>query len=693
MKPTLAKSCPYTETDSIAFTSDPSLAGSSALGQPLPTSGSGLPQVDIIPATRRHLQNGDQFLNQDGLRVAAYCRVSTEEESQEGSYAAQKKYYTSLICEKSSWRLAGIYADEGKSGTTRRKRIQFNLMLQDAKAGKMDYIITKSISRFARNTADALDCIHELQRLHPPVGIYFERENIDSLNSNCEMFLTFYCSMAQEESRSISENIKWSIQKNFRSGKPQINLRRMLGYDQCRDGNWAINEEQAGTVRYIYDRFLEGISANAIARELTRRSCPTVNGGLWRADTIFKILRNEKYAGDLIMQKTYTESFLTHKSVRNNGEYEKYILTDHHPAIIDRNTWNRVQAFLMQKQRAKCGGTDPILSDGTAPNINSRGRGPVPSPFAGIICARCGSPMRRMSYHTGSPMQDNSNGKVPASYAVWKCPNSTEKCGSDQSGRTCPAAPAAEISMKHAFMEMLYDIKKDILLHREDSEIVRLFRQVQTQEAISAAPVLASALGSVPEPSSSSAQGNASVQSMAPSPGNASVQSMAPSPGNASALSMAPSPGNASALGMAPAPDSRSQPQILQVKQHLLDLQILDLRKEYELALHQGISPVSENLLAQLELKTTLRKKLADGCGCTQDPKKSFQDFLNAVTALPEPDEAALPGSDFSHYIIRSFMNKKILDGDQLHYETTFGVRLTSFGNLRSAQSFFACFR
>lgn len=308
-------------------------------------------QVNIIPATKRHIHNSNHIGTHSQLRIAAYCRVSTEEKSQENSYAAQKNHYTMLVKSKPGWTLAGIYADEGKSGTSRRKRAQFNQMLADAKAGKIDYIITKSISRFARNTADALDCVHELQHLRPPVGVYFERENIDTLNTSSEIFLTFYCSMAQEESRSISENIKWSIQNNFRSGKPQINLRRMLGYDQCRDGSWVINEAQAETVRCIYTRFLQGASANTIARELNAAHRTTVNGGIWRSDTIFNVLKNEKYAGDLRMQKTYTESFLTHKAVVNKGEYPQYFLRDHHPAIIDRPTWAKAQELLALKQQ------------------------------------------------------------------------------------------------------------------------------------------------------------------------------------------------------------------------------------------------------------------------------------------------------------------------------------------------------
>lgn len=442
-------------------------------------------KVNIIPATKRHIHNNDQIRSNSALRIAAYCRVSTEERSQENSYAAQKNHYTMLISSNSSWQLSGIYADEGKSGTSRKKRTQFNQMITDAKAGKFDYIITKSISRFARNTAEALDCVHELQCLRPPVGIYFERENIDTLNTSSEIFLTFYCSMAQEESRSISENIKWSIQNNFRSGKPQINLRRMLGYDQCRNGSWIINEEQAQTVRYIYDRFLQGASANAIAKELNNEKIPTVNGGIWRADTIFTILRNEKYAGDLRMQKTYTESFLTHKAIKNKGEYPQYFLKDHHPAIIDRPIWNQAQELLSLKQHRSQKNSQKIATSigeieiytGTTLN-NTRHYGPSFSPFHGLSCAKCGAAMRRMIYTAPVCKKQPNPASRPLSYAVWKCPNSPGKSKKSQPERTCSTPTLPEKSLEQSFINLLYSIKNDLLANGEQAAILHDFQIV-----------------------------------------------------------------------------------------------------------------------------------------------------------------------------------------------------------------------
>lgn len=658
------------------------------------------PQVDVIPATKRHMQNGDQFRRQVSLRVAAYCRVSTEEESQENSYTAQKSHYTTLILSRPGWEMAGIYADEGKSGTSRKKREQFNRMIEDAKGGKIDYIITKSISRFARNTADALDCVHELQRLRPPVGIYFERENIDTLNANSEMFLTFYSSMAQEESRSISENIKWSIQKNFRSGKPQINLRRMLGYDQCKDGRWVINEEQAETVHYIYRRFLKGISANAIARELNEIHRTTVNGGAWRSDAVFNVLRNEKYVGDLRMQKTYTESYLTHKSVINRGEYPQYLLKNHHPAIIDRDTWNQAQKIMEQKQQpylkiskkvqTSVGEVEVGLE--TAP-MKARKHGPIRSPFDGICCKNCGGRMRRMTYNSTIRNYRNetslNNESYTFSYAVWKCPNSAGKAGADPNGRTCTATTLTEASMEQSFMEMLYRIKRDYQLNGEDSEIVKSFRLAY---------------------------------------------------------------------------DALCKKEInsgfIEQKLQLLDMQIKELDEGYCKAVQKketasyaaGITfgqgnileghlsasgsayaKLAEDLKKRLDTKKEERKRLMADRGVAQIMKQNFDAFLAAVNALPDTNDAGMSlvinaldvdGSifrtsggqnrgysksqykrgklqitpevvaaapdylDFSYYIIRTFILKMEADGDEIHYGTTFGLTLTAIGNSRSIKSF-----
>ena len=223
------------------------------------------PQVAVIPATRRAVRAGGQITGAGRLRVAAYCRVSTGDESQQTSYVKQKIYYTELIRKKAEWEMAGIYADEAITGTSRARRQQFNQMMEDAANGRMDYIVTKSISRFARNTLDTLECVRKLRSQDPPVGIYFEKENIDTLDAKGELVLTILSALAQEESRSISDNIRWAFQKNFRAGRPVINLNRMIGYDPGPDGEWVINEEQARVVRMIFSEYLCGCTANGIA--------------------------------------------------------------------------------------------------------------------------------------------------------------------------------------------------------------------------------------------------------------------------------------------------------------------------------------------------------------------------------------------------------------------------------------------
>ena len=307
------------------------------------------PEINVIPATVRSVESGGQIKKQRNLRVAAYCRVSTGDESQQTSYTTQKRFYTQLITSKPGWTMAGIYADEAISGTSRAKRKQFNEMMKAALGGKMDYIVTKSISRFARNTIDTLDCVRQLRQLNPPVGIYFEKENIDTLDATGELILTILSALAQDESRSISDNIRWSIQRKFQRGEAMVDLSRMLGYDKGPNGEWLINPEQAEIVRYIFDRFVCGASSNAIAKELNAMGKTTVKGSIWRADSVLYILRNEKYVGDCENQKYVTKNFLTHEATRNNGEVAKYYVNDHHVAIIDRLTWNKAQAMLLER--------------------------------------------------------------------------------------------------------------------------------------------------------------------------------------------------------------------------------------------------------------------------------------------------------------------------------------------------------
>ncbi len=270
--------------------------------------------VRVIPAKVNNEKPEEQKIQ----RVAAYCRVSTDEGSQETSYEAQVDHYTTYISAHPGWELAGVYADEGISGTSTKRREKFNEMIADCEAGKIDMIITKSISRWARNTLDSLTYIRKLKDLG--IRILFEKENIDTMGTSGELLITIMSSLAQQESASISENIRMGIQYTFQQGKPRVNCERFLGYTKKRGGQLEIVPEQAEIVRRIFRDFLEGFTVHEIALMLDRDGIKTVTGkGKWSDTGITRVLENEKYMGDLHLQKSYTVDFLTKKRAINNG--------------------------------------------------------------------------------------------------------------------------------------------------------------------------------------------------------------------------------------------------------------------------------------------------------------------------------------------------------------------------------------
>ena len=282
-------------------------------------------------------------------RVAAYARVSTDETDQLHSYQTQMEEYTGRIQKNEEWEFAGMFADEGITGTDMRKRPNFMKMIQAAKDGHIDLILTKSISRFSRNTIDILTVIKDLRTIG--VEIYFEKENISSTDPKIDFVLTVMSSMVQEESRSISENTKWGIQKRFQQGKLIMNTTWFLGYDKDDKGNLIINEEQAKTVRYIYDLYLRGMAITSLARHLKKNNIKNGRGSVtWYSDTVKEILKNEKYAGDLMLQKTVTLDYLSHKTLENNGHATKYYIKNAHEAIIDRETYDIVQTMLHSRE-------------------------------------------------------------------------------------------------------------------------------------------------------------------------------------------------------------------------------------------------------------------------------------------------------------------------------------------------------
>ena len=267
-------------------------------------------QIVHIPA-QRNIANRAVAQNAK-IRVAAYCRVSTEQDEQLNSFENQVTYYTEYINRNPNYELAGIYADEGISGTSTKRREQFNRMIADCEAGKIDMIITKSISRFARNTQDCLNYSRKLKDLG--IGITFEKENINTMDSTGELLFTILSSLAQDESRSISENCQWGIRSLFKQGVVHINTNRFYGYDKDEDGRLVINPEQAKVVSWIFESYMDGINPDIIARRLMEQGVPGCMGEpKWTVDTIMGILQNEKHMGDAILQKTFTADYLTKK--------------------------------------------------------------------------------------------------------------------------------------------------------------------------------------------------------------------------------------------------------------------------------------------------------------------------------------------------------------------------------------------
>lgn len=303
-------------------------------------------KVLVIPA--RTEQESTEGKARKKRRVAAYARVSTGRESQQTSYAAQIAYYTDYIREREDWSFAGVYADEGVTGTSIQKRKAFSRMIGDALDGKIDLIVTKSVSRFARNTVDSLTAIRQLKE--HGVECYFEKENIWTFDAKGELLITIMSSLAQEESRSISENTRWGMRRAFQGGKVFVPYRHFLGYDRGIDGELQVNEEQAKTVRLIYQLFLEGCSFYRIAAELTSRKIPTPYGKcVWRDRTVKNILQNEKYRGDALLQKRYSKDFLDRRMRRNEGEVPQYYITGNHEAIVEPEIFDAVQQELQRR--------------------------------------------------------------------------------------------------------------------------------------------------------------------------------------------------------------------------------------------------------------------------------------------------------------------------------------------------------
>ena len=353
-------------------------------------------RIQHIPA-RKALTNRADTTKQ--IRLAAYCRVSTNEDDQLESFANQQAYYRRYVEYHREYQLVDIYADEGLTGLNTRKRDHFNRMLDDCEAGHIDMIITKSISRMFRNTED---CLHHTRELkNKGIGVYFEEQNINTLDSTGELMLTILSSLAQDESRNISENVRWGIRSRFQQGRLHLNTNRFLGYDKDKDGNLIINPEQAKLVRRIYDSFLDGVSPDTIATTFRKEGIPTIMGtSNWSPSTIYGILRNEKYKGDVLLQKFYTPDYLKGITARNNGEVESYYIKGNHAPIIDPERWEVTQLELARREayRERYG-------------LRSLGRFTAEQPFSNrVFCGLCGDLFwRRTWYRLGKDVK------------VWQC--------------------------------------------------------------------------------------------------------------------------------------------------------------------------------------------------------------------------------------------------------------------------------
>ena len=424
--------------------------------------------VMVIPA-RRQVGNTVKKSEQPKLRVAAYCRVSTDSDEQETSYDAQVTHYTEYIQKNPEWELAGIFADDGISGTNTKKRTEFNHMIDECMAGNIDMIITKSISRFARNTLDCLQYIRQLKDKNIPV--YFEKESINTMDAKGEVLITIMASLAQQESQSLSQNVKLGLQYRYQQGEIQINCARFLGYTKDENKHLVIVPEEAEIVKRIYREYLEGGSMLKIARELEADGI--LNGAgreKWHTSNVNQILRNEKYIGDALLQKTYTVDFLTKKRVKNNGLVPQYYVENSHEAIIPREIFMQVQEELIRRRIVH-----------TSPNGKNRTFSSNHCFAQMMICGNCGEVFRRVHW--------NNRGKKSV---VWRCVSRLENTGLFCDARTVPESQIEQVLVtainqalcdKDTFLATLQENIETVILHENDQTLADIDARLQELQA------------------------------------------------------------------------------------------------------------------------------------------------------------------------------------------------------------------
>ena len=394
--------------------------------------------VTVIPATLNLFTSTPKILP-NNRKVAAYARVSTDKEEQILSYEAQVDYYTRYIKSREDWEFVEVYTDEGISATNTKKRDGFKRMVKDALDGKIDLIVTKSVSRFARNTVDTLTTVRKLKE--HGVEVYFEKENIYTFDSKGELLITIMSSLAQEESRSISENTTWGQRKRFADGKISLPYKQFLGYEKGENDIPKVVEKEAKLVRLIYRMFLEGKTPNGIARFLTDQKIPTPGGKeRWRGHTVKSILTNEKYKGDALLQKCYTVDFLTKKRKKNEGEVPQYYVENSHEAIISPEVFDLVQyEFEKRKGRVQSG----------AGCFSSK-----------IVCGECGSFFGPKVWHSTDKYRR----------VIWRC-NARFK-----NKEKCKTPHLAEDQIKEAFIRAANDLieNKENIIEECEALLVEL---------------------------------------------------------------------------------------------------------------------------------------------------------------------------------------------------------------------------
>ena len=409
-------------------------------------------KVTIIPATPKRAEPGKPSNHK--LRVAAYCRVSTDSKEQLNSYQVQMEYYTEKIHNKSEWKFAGIYADEGITGTSMKHREDFKRMLRACREGRIDLILCKSVSRFGRNSVDVLRTIRALRERG--IGVLFEKEAVDTRTMNSELILAFHSAFSQSESESISGNVRWGLRKAYENGTISIGP-NLYGFRKGQDGGVEIDEEKAKVIRQIARWFLDGDSLHTIVDKLAQRQIPSPKGkDTWSTATLRSLLTNEKYKGDALLQKTYRPSLFSDRAVKNDGALKKYYIEDVLPRILEPETFDRIQEELAKRSAKR-----PTSEKSKTPFGRYSGKYALSTL---VVCGKCGALYRRVTWYRKGEKQ-----------IMWRCGAHQDKAAS------CPDSPTIEETVLQA--AVMEAISQQYIHKNETMEVtMQSIRSVLTPE-------------------------------------------------------------------------------------------------------------------------------------------------------------------------------------------------------------------